>query len=91
MEEPLNFDPIPDLGTIVFRYGQRYMLDEVEPYVRKDGEASTLLRWRSTCADCGAPFDFRTPIKSKGFNRRCALHRNPGARVSHRKGGKRKR
>lgn len=87
----LDFTPFPDLGSILVITGQRYILDELEPYRRKDGSASILLRWRSTCADCGQPFEFRTGAKCNGMNRRCPEHANPGSRVDRRKGGKRKR
>ncbi len=68
--------------------GQGYDLVGQVPYVRRDGQLTSLLVWSSCCADCGAPFEFKTPASGGRFqpNRRCSAHKRPGQRV---KGDKR--
>ena len=68
--------------------GQGYDLVGQVPYVRRDGRLTSLLVWSSCCADCGAPFEFKTPASGGRFqpNRRCSAHERPGQRV---KGDKR--
>jgi hypothetical protein len=63
--------------------GQRYELIGDQPYMRRDGTETTLSVWRSRCAQCGEPFEVRTPTASAKFvpNRRCPKHKRPGARV----------
>jgi hypothetical protein len=63
--------------------GQLYELARTEPHTRRDGTKTELTVWRSRCAQCGEPFEVRTPAKSKKFspNRRCHKHKRPGARV----------
>lgn len=55
-----------------------------EPYVRPDGSQSKLIVWRSHCAECNAPFKFRTRSESRRPftpSRRCPARKRPGARV----------
>jgi hypothetical protein len=64
--------------------GQRYECIGFERYERRrDGAMSKLALWRSSCAQCRAPFVFKTPKSIKRFepNRRCPKHRQPGMRV----------
>lgn len=66
-------------GTILIDAGQQYRCDRIEPYQRKDGTMTTLAVWVSHCADCGDPFEYKTPRKAHKpkFNRRCQLHKAP--------------
>jgi hypothetical protein len=62
--------------------GQTYYALGTEPCIRKDGKPATLMRWRSRCARCGEPFEFKRSIKTPFVpNRRCELHKRPGVRV----------
>ena len=67
----------------VFYKGQEYYALGTEPYTRRDGQSTTLQIWRSRCAQCGAPFEFKRSAKAMRFqpNRRCTTHRWPGRRV----------
>ena len=38
--------------------GQDYWCDILKLHTRKDGTATTLLEWKSHCADCGELFSF---------------------------------
>jgi hypothetical protein len=66
--------------------GQHYSLTGTVPHTCRDGRETELEVWRSTCANCGEPFDCMRPAKAKRFepNRRCQKHKRPGQRV---KGG----
>jgi hypothetical protein len=69
----------PDVGFVVMREGQRYELIARKPHVRKDGQPTTLLIWRSHCSDCGEVFEVVTGLVANGyFNRRCPDHHRPG-------------
>lgn len=75
--------PVP-IGLALSIDGQRYeMISEVE-HVRLDGEQTKLAMWRSECAECGQPFEFRCSQLSLPENRRCELHKQPGKRVRDR-------
>ena len=65
--------------------GQPYWSGISKPHTRKDGGATTLVEWKSHCAECGEPFSFWRPVK-KAFepNRRCQEHQRPGIRVKPR-------
>jgi hypothetical protein len=66
----------------VLHNGQAYWPLGTEPCTRKDGKPAVLMRWRSRCAQCGAPFEFKRSIKVPFVpNRRCPAHKRPGARV----------
>jgi hypothetical protein len=53
--------------------GQVYERDRIEPFVRKDGTASSVAIWRSTCVQCLEPFECTTPAITPRFRpaRRC--------------------
>ena len=64
--------------------GQVYHCIRIEPYTRlKDGGVTELAVWESECAQCRAPFRFRSPRQASKFvpNRRCSKHKRPGQRV----------
>ena len=46
--------------------GQPYWSGISKPHTRKDGGATTLVEWKSHCAECGEPFSFWRPVK-KGW------------------------
>lgn len=76
-----TFEHWPDDRTFA---GQNYVCIGVEPHEKRGGGRTLLARWQSNCADCGEPFEFRTPLKASRFepNRRCTKHKRPGQRVA---------
>jgi hypothetical protein len=66
--------------------GQHYWSGALRPHTRKDGTPTTLLEWKSHCAECGRLFSFWRPAKRAKFdpNGRCEEHRRPGCRVTPR-------
>jgi hypothetical protein len=78
----LAFAKVPTLGTSVLLKGQPFTLTTVRPYTRADGEPSQLLEWEAPCWECGEPFTTSNTLEgSSWLNRRCQVHRRPGARV----------
>ncbi|MCB1943922.1 MAG: hypothetical protein KDI53_18055 [Candidatus Accumulibacter sp.] len=77
-KKPICFCVAPSLGTVLMMEGQRYLLTEVQPYPRADGERSELLSWESHCPVCGEAFVVTTSLKLTYLNRRCPLHHAPG-------------
>lgn len=78
----IRFQQPPDVGFVVMRESQRYELIVRKPHVRKDGQPTTLLIWRSHCCDCGEVFEVITGLVANGyFNRRCSDHHQPGRAV----------
>lgn len=71
-------DPV---GLEISHGGQRYAVIGVEPYRRVDGGYTRLIVWQSRCADCGAEFITRSPLKFAGLSRRCQTHKAPGRRA----------
>lgn len=53
--------------------GQLYERLRIEPFERRDGSASSIAIWRSTCAQCEEPFECTTPTIAPRFRpaRRC--------------------
>lgn len=79
----IDFGAAPPIGTVLMRDGQRYELVALQKHVRQDGRPTALLIWRSHCADCAAPFEVTTGLKTTGaINRRCQLHHMPGRAVT---------
>lgn len=78
----IDFSTPPAPGTVLMVEGQRYEVVRTEPHRRKDGRMTTLIVWRTWCAETGHPFELTTPLKSKSINRRCPEHRAPGQAVS---------
>ncbi len=68
------------LGETVIHRGQLYTAIELLEHERRDGETTMLLRWLSTCTQCGSPFSFTAPALASRFqpNRRCGKHKRPG-------------
>ena len=73
--------------TLTYK-GQVYYLDRTEPYTRVDGTQTRLRVWIGHCAQCGEPFECRTPARVTNFkpNRRCQKHKRPGSRVRGERG-----
>ena len=79
----IDFGAAPPVGTVLMRDGQRYELVALQKHVRQDGRPTALLIWRSHCAECAAPFEATTALKTTGaINRRCPLHHMPGRAVT---------
>ena len=89
--QAFEFDAVPPIGQVVMSNGQHHELVRAEPHTRLDGQATTLLVWRTRCAVCAELFEWRSPISTKGPSRRCLEHRQPGIRVAKPKGGRRTR
>ena len=70
--------------------GQEYLCLGVDAHECKDGRLVPLARLQGRCAKCDARFDFMVPswvpLKSLYVNRRCDLHKSPGARVRGKRG-----
>ena len=79
----IDFSVSPDEGTILIHDGQRYRVAGIKPHVRKGGTRTTLIIWQSHCAECGQPFEFTTPLKTRYPSRRCKQHSKPGRAVSY--------
>jgi hypothetical protein len=73
----------PKSETTRTHKGQIYVYDRTEPHTRIDGSSTFLTVWKSHCAECGEPFEFRTTASARRFqpNRRCQKHKRPGCRV----------
>jgi hypothetical protein len=79
----IDFGAAPPVGTVLMRDGQKYELVNLQKHVRQDGRTTALLIWRTHCAECAAPFDVTTGLKTTGaINRRCPLHHKPGRAVA---------
>lgn len=71
------------LGDTRVYKGQFYTAVETLERIRRDGSTALVLRWISSCAECGAPFEITTPAASSKFepSRRCQKHKRPGQPV----------
>lgn len=79
--QQLAFDHAPRIGFVALSRGQPFTLEEARPY-RRNGRNTQVLKWRSTCAECGAPFTQTTPLSGSPYPaRRCKQHKRPGIRV----------
>lgn len=57
-----DFTETPKIGTEVNYFGHTLKLVDIEPYERKDGSASVLLKWKSPDGRVG-----RSGLRSKGI------------------------
>ena len=48
------------IGECVTVRRRDYVLEDMEPYVTKQGADSSLLHWRGQCQTCGGRFSFKT-------------------------------
>lgn len=88
MQYLIDFTAAPEPGTVVtLDKCQHYELIAVDPYTRRDGASSAILTWRVRCHDCGQPFEIKTGLRSKNWNRRCQSCKAPLHRIAgfHRK------
>lgn len=76
-----SFSAPPAAGTAISYHEQIYNFVGAQPHTRRDGEATTLLVWRSPCARCGDQFEITTPLISSSPNRRCQACKAPGRKV----------
>lgn len=59
-------------GNLRIEYdGQVFDLIEIEPYVRKDGEDSWVVRWGAECQTCSTPFVSSSPLRVRSPIRKC--------------------
>ena len=72
--------PLPD--TVLMLEGQRYVAVGSMLHRKPDGREVPLIRWRSHCATCGAPFESSTTLNGSSPNRRCPEHHTPGRPVT---------
>lgn len=61
-----------EIAEVCYR-SQMYERLRIEPFERRDGSASSIAIWRSTCAQCDSPFECTTPAVMPRFRpaRRC--------------------
>ena len=78
----IDFDVVPMPGTALLHEGQRYVVTGSDLHRRKDGELVPIIYWQSYCAECGAPFECWSGMRSGTLNRRCRLHHAPGKAVT---------
>lgn len=67
----VNLATAPSIGASLWLDDQRYEIILVEPHLRRDGSASSILTWQSDCPRCGNPFTVTTGLVAKSINRRC--------------------
>lgn len=84
----IYFPSLPAVGTRMQIDLQSYELLAVEPYIRKDGGETHVLRWEAMCAKCGEPFHATSTCQIHSIARRCAAHRRAGSPASGRRGKK---
>lgn len=70
--------------SIKLHNGQWYVEVDRIAHQTRDGRSTTLIKWRSQCADCAGWFTFTAPAFAPKFvpNRRCQKHKRPGCRVN---------
>lgn len=78
---------MPEHSVIEHAYkGRAWVLVGREPYTRKDGTVTELLRWQTPCAVCGTLFEIKTSVAhetSKAFGaKHCAAHKLTQAQVT---------
>lgn len=78
----VRFAEIPHLGAAFLIKGQRFNLVGYRDHERRDGVTTTLLVWKSHCAECGQPFETCSPALQLPESRRCKPHRAPGRKVA---------
>lgn len=84
----IDFAAPPPVGTVLKLGDQVYELRDCKPYVRLDGERTTLLVWESCCPTCGDGFEAVTGLKARSVNRRCAGCHKAGKPVKGKRGRK---
>lgn len=76
-----RFDQPPAIGREFSFDGQSFTVTHVEPYVRKDGQASFIITWNSRCPECGGLVENKTGLVARFHRRRCPAHVRPMERV----------
>lgn len=76
MKRPqISFPEPPRPGTAFEVDGQCYRCVGTEPYVTRNGREIVLLRWSTSCPECGAEFETTTLRSFRYPVRRCRQHR----------------
>lgn len=57
--------------------GRFYTVADIQPYMRRDGEASWVVTWEGRCATCDAPFLVKEGCYPSRMNVRCVDHHRP--------------
>lgn len=66
------------IGGVILINGQLFTASAHNPFVMKNGDATTLVTWSAPCAECGGVFT-QVMGKTKWPElRRCDLHRKNG-------------
>jgi hypothetical protein len=79
MRYEIDYDIAPERGEVVLFDGRPFVVLGYEAYVRRDGTSSSLIIWKTTCADCGVEVVVKSGFRSKTITKRCEEHRKRGA------------
>ena len=71
----LHFPEPPPIGTSFTVGDQHYRYVGTEPYVTRAGREVVLLRWSTSCPECGTEFETGTSPRFRYPVRRCPQHR----------------
>jgi hypothetical protein len=63
------------VGTKIQVAGRTFEAVATEPYTRANGAASLLVRWRGSCAACGAPYEVKGSRNGAHLAINCEAHR----------------
>ena len=72
----------PQPGFMMAIDGQVFEFIKNTPHTKRDGQSTTLMTWKTLCAECGDEFISASPFGRIPETRRCATHRKPGVRVN---------
>lgn len=72
----IQFDDVPEPGSLLAIQTHAFILRGIETYQRQDGSTGRLLVWESCCRACMAPMTIRTGLKAKGIVVNCADHKH---------------
>lgn len=67
----IDFMAPPAAGTVLMYDKQAFVAEGIEPYTRKDGQESLLIRWSTRCIKCGRPTTILTGMRTNWPTRRC--------------------
>lgn len=81
MRKEIEFlSDLPD-GFEIAICGQDYRFVRRISHTRRDGVPTTLMVWQAQCAECGKPFETKSPGNKCPDARRCHEHAKPGVKV----------
>ncbi|WP_290898007.1 hypothetical protein [Hoeflea sp.] len=78
----IDFRVLPVPGTVLMHEAQRYVVVGSDLHINREGKTIPIILWQSHCAECGAPFECSSGLRSGSLNRRCPNHHAPGKAVS---------